>query len=318
MVIGYDARPRRITARPASEDGRPEDQRTRGPPNRSRRPSMTGGRSSPLSSVLLSSWAFGRLGSVSPLQSLRPGMPDGHRHPPGAAARVHRLRGLHRCVRRGDDPGGAAEGPHPLRFARGTLGRRHALAPDAHDRLRRAAARRRRGRDLRLLLRQAGELPRLPHERRGVLRRRERRAQPVPRPDRQQASGAGDLPRAHHRLAGGRGGARLRCPRDAVRRSASRSARWSWWSVAATTPGPSLSAFRSRTRPGPSNWAARSSSWAPIPNCCGRKTMKTAPSAETARLPSGRVGASAAARPMADKCADLGLDASRSAQAPTQ
>ncbi len=49
------------------------------------------------------------------LRHLRAGVSDRHRHPPGAAVRVHRLRGLHRRLRPGDGQDGLSARPHPLR-----------------------------------------------------------------------------------------------------------------------------------------------------------------------------------------------------------
>ena len=49
------------------------------------------------------------------LQHLRPGLPDRHRHPQGAAVRMHRLRGVHRRLRPGDGQDGLPEGTDPLR-----------------------------------------------------------------------------------------------------------------------------------------------------------------------------------------------------------
>jgi hypothetical protein len=37
------------------------------------------------------------------LQPVRRGLPDRHRHPRGAADRLHHLRAVHRCLRQGDD-----------------------------------------------------------------------------------------------------------------------------------------------------------------------------------------------------------------------
>ena len=66
------------------------------------------------------------------LQPVRAGVPDRHRHPQGAAVRVHRLRGLHRRVRPRDGEGRPCEGAGALldaACAAGALRRRRHLAP---------------------------------------------------------------------------------------------------------------------------------------------------------------------------------------------
>ena len=51
------------------------------------------------------------------LHAVRAGLPDRHRHPQGPAVRVHRLRGLHRRLRRGHGQGRLPARPDPLRHA---------------------------------------------------------------------------------------------------------------------------------------------------------------------------------------------------------
>ena len=91
-----------------------------------------------------------RQGRLHRLHPVRPGLPDRHRHQEGPAVRVHRLRRLHRRLRRGDGQDGLAPGPDPLRHperhgealdpARDVAPRR----PAAHPRLRPDPRRRRR------------------------------------------------------------------------------------------------------------------------------------------------------------------------------
>ena len=57
-------------------------------------------------------------GRLHRLQHLRAGLPDRHRHPQGAAIRMHRLRRLHRRLRPGDGQDGLSARPHPLCVAR--------------------------------------------------------------------------------------------------------------------------------------------------------------------------------------------------------
>ena len=65
----------------------------------------------------LPKFAFEALGRLHRLHHLRPGVPDRHRHPQRPAIRVHRLRRLHRCLRRGDGQDGLRAGPDPVHHA---------------------------------------------------------------------------------------------------------------------------------------------------------------------------------------------------------
>ena len=83
---------------------------------------------------------------VRRLRHLRAGLPHRHRHPQGAAVRVHRLRGVHRRLRPGDGQDGLPEGPDPLHDReRAGQGPRQqgdvaARVPFPHPALHRAAA----------------------------------------------------------------------------------------------------------------------------------------------------------------------------------
>ena len=85
------------------------------------------------------------------LLDLRAGVPDRHRHPQGAAVRVHRVRRVHRRLQPGDGQDELPARPDPLhdgQRARARLRRRHdveAGVPRAHARLPRAARGDRRG-----------------------------------------------------------------------------------------------------------------------------------------------------------------------------
>ena len=93
-------------------------------------------------------------GALHRLQPMRGRLPDGHRHPRRRAARMHQLRAVHRCLRRGDGQDRPAQGliayDTDANIERRTKGEAIALPlrAAAHDDLCGAAAADRRHHDL--------------------------------------------------------------------------------------------------------------------------------------------------------------------------
>jgi hypothetical protein len=138
------------------------------------------------------------------LHAVRAGLPDRHRHPQGAAVRVHRLRRLHRRLRRGHGQGRLSEGPDPLRHAERPRRATEARRAPAHPRLRCTA--RAAGRGLRLCdhasqrrrrRRTARPQRALPRARRGAHRERLQRQDPQQGRRSARVRDHGERPRRH-------------------------------------------------------------------------------------------------------------------------